>query len=300
MGSARPGGRRLLGLPVEDPTHRLGEAFPAHRLHDVVGRIEVEGVDGIPVIGGDEDDLRALGEPGEHPGQVHPVEAGHRDIREDDIHREVSSRARSASVAEAAVRIEPILGSSPRRKASSDRVGGLVVDEQRSQPRARPEAVGAAGRLDGWLRCHRGRLTTGTGPRHQAGPASCERSLPGPDPGANFGTRKLTLVPAPGAVSTTRPCWSPKALAEAGVDISQADAVRRILAGEDRADHLGVRADAIVLDDDLGALPDVGGGDRHLAVSAAGLQPVPDGVLDEGLDGEEGTDTWSTSGRWSR
>ena len=67
------------------PADGLGEAFPADGLEDVVDGLEVEGLDGEALVGGDEHDERRPGEAGEEPGQVEAVEAGHVDVEEDDV-----------------------------------------------------------------------------------------------------------------------------------------------------------------------------------------------------------------------
>ena len=43
--------------------------------------VEVEGVDRVLVVGGDEDDLWALGEAPDDAGQLHAVEPGHPDVK---------------------------------------------------------------------------------------------------------------------------------------------------------------------------------------------------------------------------
>ena len=82
-GIAGRGRRAQLGGPADG----LGEPFPAYGLEDVVDGLEVEGLDGEALVGGDEHDERRLGEPGEQPGEVESVEAGHVDVEEDDVDR---------------------------------------------------------------------------------------------------------------------------------------------------------------------------------------------------------------------
>ena len=77
------GGRAadLLG----DPAHRLSEALSAHRLEEVVHRLEVEGLDGEVLMGGDEDDQREPGEAGQQPGDVEAGQSRHPDVEEQHV-----------------------------------------------------------------------------------------------------------------------------------------------------------------------------------------------------------------------
>ena len=59
---------------------------------------------------------------------------------------------------------------------------------------------------------------------------------------------KLTFVPAPGAVSTTRPELVAEQLSQPGVDVAQADRVGLGLTRQHPAHQLGVAAGAVVLD----------------------------------------------------
>jgi hypothetical protein len=78
-------------------------------------------------------------------------------------------------------------------------------------------------------------------------------------------------------------------LAESLVDVAQADAARRAdLAGQDAAQQFRVHADAVVLYDDQSLGTGVLGGDADVALVGLALQTVLDGVLDEGLQAEEG------------
>ncbi|CAM5254004.1 hypothetical protein SGLAM104S_02885 [Streptomyces glaucescens] len=72
---------------VGGASYGFGEAFLADGFEDVVDRLEVEGLDGEVLVGGDEDDQRGAGEAGEQPGQVESVEAGHLDVEEDHVDR---------------------------------------------------------------------------------------------------------------------------------------------------------------------------------------------------------------------
>src|SRR4051794_18933329 len=72
------------GVPqLGGPAHGLCEPLPADGFEYVVDGLEVEGLDGEALVGGDEDDERRLGEAGEQPRQVESVEAGHVDVEED-------------------------------------------------------------------------------------------------------------------------------------------------------------------------------------------------------------------------
>lgn len=70
---------------LDGPADGLGQAFPAYGLQDVVDGLEVEGLHREALVGGDEDDERRFGEPGEQPCHVEPVEARHVDVEEDDV-----------------------------------------------------------------------------------------------------------------------------------------------------------------------------------------------------------------------
>ena len=83
-------GRRGLGRAVDGadhPAYGLGEPVGAHRLEHVVDRVQVEGLDGVLLVGGDEDDRRRGPEAAEHLGQLEPGQAGHLDVEEDRVDR---------------------------------------------------------------------------------------------------------------------------------------------------------------------------------------------------------------------
>ena len=107
-------------------------------------------------------------------------------------------------------------------------------------------------------------------------------------PGANFGTRNITFVPAPDRRLDDEAVVVAVDLAQPGVDVAEADRVARVGTVEDVAHPLRVGADAVVLDADLGVGAAVGGGDRQVAGALLVGEPVPHGVLDEGLHGEVG------------
>ena len=70
---------------ADHPAQRLGQPLGAHRFAHVVGGAQVEGVHRAVVVRGDEDDRRWPGEPAQHPGQLHAVQAGHPDVQEDHV-----------------------------------------------------------------------------------------------------------------------------------------------------------------------------------------------------------------------
>ena len=72
-------------VPLTHPTYRLGEPFGAHRLEHVVDRVQLEGVDGVLLVRGHEDDRRWLLEPAEHLGQLQAAEPRHLDVEEDRV-----------------------------------------------------------------------------------------------------------------------------------------------------------------------------------------------------------------------
>src|SRR5687767_2164571 len=165
VGGRPPGGGR-------EPADGVGQAIGADRLEQVVDRLQLEGLDGVLLEGGDEDDGRRRGEAGQHPGQLQPVEAGHADVEE---------HGREAAVAQTPQRLGGIGGGDDGADAGvlAEEVGEvferrfLVVDDEYLQRR-----------VDG---------------RQEAR-----------TPLRYLGIRRLTLVPAPGAVSTTIPKSAPK------------------------------------------------------------------------------------------
>src|SRR5689334_1541751 len=72
-------------LELGGPPDGFGQPLPPYRLEDVVDGLEVEGLDGEALVGGDEHDERRCGEAGEQPGEVESVESGHVDVEEDDV-----------------------------------------------------------------------------------------------------------------------------------------------------------------------------------------------------------------------
>ena len=163
---------------MHDTPHRLGQPLVAHRLEHVVDDVELEGVDGVPLVRGDEDDRRLRREAGEHPGEVEAAEARHLHVHED--------RVELLLVDDPQGRLPGGRGDDlPHRGVSLEHPdelverGSLVVDGQHAQ--------GAGQRLP-------------VGRHTGSGWAAHART-----PGWNFGRRTVTLVPAPWAVSMTRP-----------------------------------------------------------------------------------------------
>ena len=161
------GSRRRAAAALDDAAYRLGQPVLAHGLEHVVDRVELEGVDGVPLVGGHEDDRRRLLEAGQHLGQLEPGQARHRDVEEDPVDlqlledpQRVGGRVAGEHLADPGVALQ--------QEGQLVQCGTLVVDDEHPQARG------------GW--CGHGRT-----------------------PGAYLGTRTVTLVPAPGAVSTTRP-----------------------------------------------------------------------------------------------
>ncbi len=102
----RGGGTAQLGGAADG----LGEAFLADGLEDVVDGLEVEGLDGEVLVGGDEHDERRPGEPGEQPGHVEAVETGHLDVEEDDVDRLGAAGTRLQGAVDAAQRLGRVAG----------------------------------------------------------------------------------------------------------------------------------------------------------------------------------------------
>ena len=157
--------RPARSLPRDDPPHRLGEPLGAHRLEHVVDGVQVEGVDGVLLVGGHEDDGRRVPEPAQHLGELEPGQAGHVDVEED--------------------RVDVVLAEPAEQP---QRLGGGVAGEHVGHPLVAAEQEGEL---------VEGRALVVHDEHAQAAHADT--------PGANLGTRTITLVPAPGAVSTTTP-----------------------------------------------------------------------------------------------
>ena len=218
-------GGALLALGAHDAADRLGEALGPHGLHDVVGRGEGEGVDGVLVVRGHEDDLRPHGEAGDHPGERHPVQARHRDVAEDDVDvaavehlQRLGAAGRGDDLRDAVVALEEV--------AEVGQGGKLVVDDERGEP----HVVGGHGRS---LLPSSGGLSVGM------------------DAGCELRHAEAHLGPGAGRGLHDEPELVAVHLSQPGVDVAQADRVARVGAVEDGADPLGVAADAVVLDGDL-------------------------------------------------
>ena len=107
-------------------------------------------------------------------------------------------------------------------------------------------------------------------------------------PGANFGHAERHLRPRPHGGLDDEAELVAVDLAQPGVDVAEADRVAGVRAVEDVAHPLGVGADAVVLDADLGVGAAVAGRDREVADALLVGEPVAHGVLDEGLHREVG------------
>ena len=83
------------------------------------------------VIGGDEDDLRALRKPGQHTRELHAVQTWHLDVAENDVDRVglqspkgIRSAGRGADLA------DPVVLTQKERQLGQS--GCLIVDQKRA------------------------------------------------------------------------------------------------------------------------------------------------------------------------
>ena len=114
----------------------------------------------------DEHDRRRFLEAAEHLGELQAAESGHLDVEEDRVDIALAEDPQALRRGDRGDDLaDPFVGGEQVAELVERRL--LVVDQQHAEPRP-------------WG----GHTLT---------------------PGANFGTRTITLVPAPGAVSTTRP-----------------------------------------------------------------------------------------------
>ena len=85
----RDGGARQLLAPRGGGSRsffqRGRESLGAHRLEQIVERVQLEGLDGMPVVRGDEDDARRLLERSEVARHLEPAHAGHLDVEQQDL-----------------------------------------------------------------------------------------------------------------------------------------------------------------------------------------------------------------------
>ncbi len=163
-------GRR--GPPRGDhPGHRLGQPLGPDGLEQVVHRADAERLDGVGLRGGDEDDGRRGREPADHPRHVHPVQTGHGDVQEDGVEGVRPQRLDGSGAALGRVDLG-YLGDVGEEVGEFLAGGGLVLDDEN------PKSP--------WRDAHS--VTT---------------------PRMNRGTRIVTLVPLPGAVSRTSPYSGP-------------------------------------------------------------------------------------------
>lgn len=88
------GQRRPLPHQFRDPADGLGEPLLADGFEDVVDGLQVEGLDGEVLVGGDEDDQWGLGEAYQQPGDIESGQPGHMDVEEDHIDGGGVGRAR--------------------------------------------------------------------------------------------------------------------------------------------------------------------------------------------------------------
>ena len=246
------GGRRLDAGGLRHAGDGLGEPRRPHRLEQVVDGPQREGLHGGVVVRRHEDDRRRDGETAQDAGELEPGQPGHADVEEHAVDRCVLERLeRRDGVAGRAHLLHPRVGA--QQVGELVERGRLVVDGEQPQ---------------------RGRR------RHEAART----------PGLNFGTRTVTFVPAPTAVSTTSPCSSPYTAR------SRASTFARPIeawpggvlgrAGEHLPHPLGVAARAVVLDRDAAQPAVVLGHDRDRAAAAAALEAVLHGVLDERLQAQ--------------
>jgi hypothetical protein len=149
---------------LDDTAHRLRQSVLADGLEDVVDRVELERLDRVVVVRGDEDDWWRGLEAGQHLGQLEAVEAGHPDVGEDRVDAALLQHAQGLGgvVGRGDVPDPSVVLEQPGELVER---GTLVVDDE--------DAEGGAVH---WC-----------------------------TPGAYLGTRTITRVPAPGAVSTTSP-----------------------------------------------------------------------------------------------
>jgi hypothetical protein len=115
---------------------RAGRPVGAHGLEQVVGGAQVERVDGVALVGGDEHDLGWGGEPAEDAGEVEAVEAGHPDVAEHRVEGlGVQGPQRLGAVADGADEPYPRVGAEQPGELVAGRC--LVVHDQHRE-RARP------------------------------------------------------------------------------------------------------------------------------------------------------------------
>ncbi len=84
VGTSRAASTRRSDSPIRSALDRLAY---------VVGNAKVERLGGTVVVRGHEYDRRWPGEPAEHPGHLHPVQARHPDVEEYRVHVVVPQHA---------------------------------------------------------------------------------------------------------------------------------------------------------------------------------------------------------------
>jgi hypothetical protein len=131
------------GAALQDPVDGRGQPLRAQRLEQVVLRPDLVGVDGAVVVGGHEHHRGRHGHRGEHPGQLHAVQARHPDVEEHHLdvgplghagaggHVQRPPRGTGRGLADALAAVE-----------DAQRVGGVRRGEHRADARFLPEQVG--------------------------------------------------------------------------------------------------------------------------------------------------------------
>ena len=71
--------------PLQSAADALAQSVLADGFEQVVDRVEFEGVDGMVLVCGHEDDFRRGLEFAEDSGDVESAESGHRDVEENDV-----------------------------------------------------------------------------------------------------------------------------------------------------------------------------------------------------------------------
>lgn len=109
-----------------DPAYRFGQALTTDGLEDVVDGLEVEGVHGEALVGGDEDDERGRRESGEELRHVQSRQPGHVDVQEHDVDRRRVLRSGVHGAADAAQRLG---GTGGALGAADPGIGAQEVEE---------------------------------------------------------------------------------------------------------------------------------------------------------------------------
>ena len=211
--SSAPGSPAAPACPsrLDHPADRLGESLGPHRLEQVVGGAQVERVDRVLVVGGDEHDLRRRPEAGQHPGDVEAVQPRHPDVEEERVDR-----------------LAPPAPAAPRRR--------------RPRPaRARPGRAGRAGSASSSRAGASSSATRTRRPARRVSRVHARAVLRHPHADLGAGARRgLDDQAVVVAVDLAQPL----------VDVAEPDAVAVGLTGERPPHRVGVDAGAVVLDAD--------------------------------------------------